>query len=279
MTNIQELEKVSTFEEFKTFYENNNLIANEKNVKSIEEMIQDKKFDSYKAAIKEMVSMRNNIIETNSKTDKLLFLKCSVPQRYVTAQKSDIPKNLWQECADFQLIPDKGLFLHGKAGTGKTHLAVALMKEYILNMKLQIVLDREAREVLKFQNLNYPYFTSIPDILMEIRATFKNNSETTEENIINKYTERITETWQGSEGTSYAFMVLDDLGVEKTTDWSLQTLYAIIDHRYRNMKKTIITSNLNLNELSDKLGDRIASRIAGMCKTIEIKGKDRRINP
>jgi DNA replication protein DnaC len=40
---------------------------------------------------------------------------------------------------------------------------------------------------------------------------------------------------------------------------------------------TIITSNLTLEEVSEKVGDRIASRIAGMCKVIELKGIDRRV--
>jgi DNA replication protein DnaC len=72
-------------------------------------------------------------------------------------------------------------------------------------------------------------------------------------------------------------LILDDLGVEKTTEWSLQTLYTIIDRRYREEKQTLITSNLTLDEIAEKVGDRIASRIAGMCKVVEIKGRDRRL--
>jgi integrase len=56
-------------------------------------------------------------------------------------------------------------------------------------------------------------------------------------------------------------LYLDDLGTEKPTDWALQTLYLIIDRRYPEMMQTIISSNLNLDELSSRLGDRIASRI------------------
>jgi DNA replication protein DnaC len=72
-------------------------------------------------------------------------------------------------------------------------------------------------------------------------------------------------------------LVLDDLGVEKTTDWALQTLYVILNNRYTNYRQTIITSNLTLEEIGNKLGDRIASRIAGMCSIIQMKGKDKRI--
>jgi len=39
----------------------------------------------------------------------------------------------------------------------------------------------------------------------------------------------------------------------------------------------LITSNLTLDEIAEKVGDRIASRIAGMCKVVEVRGKDRRI--
>ena len=70
---------------------------------------------------------------------------------------------------------------------------------------------------------------------------------------------------------------MDDMGAEKTTDWSMSTLYVLIDKRYSEMMPTIITSNLTVAEVADKVGDRIASRIAGMCKVIELKGKDRRL--
>jgi DNA replication protein DnaC len=70
---------------------------------------------------------------------------------------------------------------------------------------------------------------------------------------------------------------MDDLGVEKTSEWSMQTLYTITDWRYRELRQTLVTSNLTLDEIAGKVGDRIASRIAGMCKVVELKGKDRRI--
>ena len=109
-----------------------------------------------------------------------------------------------------------------------------------------------------------PLFVSIPDLLLEIRHSFKEKSETDEQDIINKYSE-------------IDLLVLDDLGIEKTSEWSIQTLYTIIDRRYRDMKRTIITSNLNLKEIADKLDDRISSRIAGMCDCITLKGADRRL--
>jgi DNA replication protein DnaC len=59
-------------------------------------------------------------------------------------------------------------------------------------------------------------------------------------------------------------LVLDDLGAEKTTEFAITTLYIIIDRRIRDAKRTIITTNLSLKEIEDKLDARIASRLSGM---------------
>lgn len=71
------------------------------------------------------------------------------------------------------------------------------------------------------------------------------------------------------------FLVLDDFGSERPTDWVLGILYLLIDRRYENMKHTIFTSNHSLEEIAEKFGDdRITSRIERMCNEIyELKKK------
>ncbi len=108
-----------------------------------------------------------------------------------------------------------------------------------------------------------PLLISVPELLLEIRDTF-NGNEISEKAIIDKY------SW-------IDVLILDDLGVEKTSDWVLQTLYTIIDRRYREELRTIITSNLGIEEIREKLDDRIASRIVGMCRVCILQGRDRRI--
>jgi DNA replication protein DnaC len=73
-------------------------------------------------------------------------------------------------------------------------------------------------------------------------------------------------------------LVIDDIGVEKNTGFSLAVLYEIIDARDMAYNKgLIVTSNLSLGALADRLGDdRVTSRLAGMCKVVEITGPDRR---
>ncbi len=124
-----------------------------------------------------------------------------------------------------------------------------------------------------------PRIIAIPDLFHVIKASFGKKDgepdpwndtrhvpvkEMSEHQILDYY-------------SSVRVLFLDDIGTEKTTDWAQQTLYTVIDHRYREVLQTVITSNLSLNELSDKTGDRITSRIAEMCVVIELKGQDRRL--
>jgi DNA replication protein DnaC len=61
-------------------------------------------------------------------------------------------------------------------------------------------------------------------------------------------------------------LILDDLGVDKPSDWVLNVLYNIINYRYENLKKTIITSNFSLDEIAEAFNDnRITRRIERMC--------------
>jgi len=124
----------------------------------------------------------------------------------------------------------ESIFLYGPTGCGKTHLACAAAHE---------------------SNCKYGWFTTAPELLLKIRGTFANDSHTTEEEIIKTY-------------TICDILLLDDLGAEKTSEFAITSLYLIIDRRNRNDKKTIITSNLSPQEISEKLDARIASRIADM---------------
>jgi DNA replication protein DnaC len=140
------------------------------------------------------------------------------------------------------------IVLTGVPGTGKTHLAVAILRELAVGKKIKSETDA--------------CFIPVPELLAEIRASYR-DGDPDERDIIDRY-------------SRLPFLVLDDLGAEKTTEWSITTLYLIIDRRYRNMRPTIITTNLSLEQIAVALSERISSRLASG-KVLLLTGQDYRM--
>lgn len=86
------------------------------------------------------------------------------------------------------------------------------------------------------------------------------------------------------------FLILDDLGSERFSSWSLEMLSRIIDSRYQGKKLTIVTTNYGLKKLEAQMAQvtgtpesrdqdaaaRICSRLAGMLMPVTFYGLDRR---
>lgn len=237
-----------------------------KEIKSIFPELNIDVFRGIEEIVGSFISAKNDLPGTKDRVlnarDEILESLC-VPRRLRSAQKQDIDKQIWKK-----VVESESVFIHGTAGTGKSYLAAALIADQVDSYKPFITFGNGEYNprflVSKFQTKRAMSFVPVPDLLLSIRSTFQKDSEETEEGVINEL-------------TTDRPRVFDDLGAEKTSDWSLQTLYTIIDRRYREEQKTIFTSNLSIDGIGEKLGDRIASRIAGMCRVIELKGKDRRL--
>lgn len=120
-------------------------------------------------------------------------------------------------------------FTSKRSGTGKTHLAVAMMRDYLLSGMESI------------------YFISSPWLFLEIKNSY--DTEENERAIIEKY-------------CSYKVLIIDDIGVERVSGWALQIWYMIIDRRDADNKTTIYTSNLSAGDIAEKLDTRISSRVS-----------------
>jgi len=145
-----------------------------------------------------------------------------------------------------------GYFLFGPVGSGKTILAAKILLTTLKNAYVDTGL-----------NLTWA-FISVPELFLDIRSSFENGQELTEKQLIEKYTQ-------------LDLLVLDDLGVEKVSQWVYQVLYLIVNNRYENIKPIIITSNYNLPDLLKHLNDRrITSRIKETCLLISLENKDLR---
>ena len=146
---------------------------------------------------------------------------------------------------DAKLAEGKGLWLTGPPGTGKTTLAMLVSKT---------ALERG------FSVAIY----SLPKLLARIRRTY--DSDRHEEPYL-EFFERLT---------SVDLLHVDDLGVEKRSDWVLEQLYALINERYESQRSVLVTTNLEVAELEDQIGQRTVSRLSEMCEAVPLFGDDRR---
>ncbi len=69
-------------------------------------------------------------------------------------------------------------------------------------------------------------------------------------------------------------LILDDLGTEMTTQFVVATLYEVVNSRLLAQKTTLISTNLNENDLEARYGGQIASRLIGSYRVIYFLGDD-----
>jgi DNA replication protein DnaC len=106
---------------------------------------------------------------------------------------------------------------------------------------------------------------SMPRLLADIRSTFDDRSERSYAELF----ERLT---------SVDLLHIDDLGAEKSSEWVLEQVYAIINERWQEERSIVVTTNLDDDALRSQIGFRTISRLEDMCgeNVIPIFGKDRR---
>ena len=152
-----------------------------------------------------------------------------------------------------------GLLLTGSIGVGKTHLAVGILHSLVVEKGV------------------HGLFCDYRELLKEIQHSYNPQVLTTELEILRPVFEA-------------EVLVLDELGASKPTEWVWDTVAHILNTRYNDRRTTIITTNyadappggaasgpqraMRDETLGDRIGERMRSRLAGMCVTVQMNGAD-----
>jgi DNA replication protein DnaC len=163
-----------------------------------------------------------------------------------------------------------GLLLVGKAGRGKTHLAVGIAKALILEKGVECV------------------FYDYAELLKQIQDSYNPSVQATELDLLRPLFRA-------------EVLVLDDLGSVRPTEWRWDTVRLILNTRYNDSLTTIITTNFadepaagtgdldrarnsesfataraaaREDTLGDRIGEAMRSRLHEMCRVVELKGEN-----
>lgn len=128
----------------------------------------------------------------------------------------------------------RGIMFTGPVGSGKTFLAAAIANE----------LSAAGKAVL---------FTVVPDLLDRVRSTYDETNGVTDLELMQAIKEA-------------PVLVLDDLGAHTYTPWVRTKLYSVINHRLLHELPTVVTTNLELGELDEYLGEPTTSRLIQLCR-------------
>jgi DNA replication protein DnaC len=145
-----------------------------------------------------------------------------------------------------RLDKGQGLWLAGRVGAGKTALAMLVSKAAL-----------EAGHTVAIY--------SLPKLLARIRATYEKDLSG------DSYTQFFDRL------ISVDLLHVDDLGVEKRSDWVLEQLYSVVNERYEMERSMVVTTNFEQPALEEQIGERTVSRLIEICgPPLTIDGEDLR---
>jgi DNA replication protein DnaC len=167
-------------------------------------------------------------------------------------------------------VDKTGIVLTGPVGTGKTHLAVGIIKELIRTKQIDC----------KF----YEY----RDLLKEIQNSYDPSVSSSESSILKPVFE-------------CEILVIDEIGAMRSTEWVEEMVGFVLNTRYNDQKTVLLTTNFpdlpaatppkqgepvdvfqakmaaRRHTLGDRLTDRMRSRLHEMCRFVNMDGPDVRL--
>ncbi len=138
---------------------------------------------------------------------------------------------------------DESIMMSGNTGLGKTHLSLAIA-ERVIRKGFAVIYDSAVNILGNIEDEHFSY----------------EHSRKTLDAVL-----------------STDLLILDDLGTEYDTKFCNSMIFNIIDTRINRKKSTIISTNLNLGDISKRYERRIASRLSANYTQIQFSGEDVRL--
>lgn len=158
-------------------------------------------------------------------------------------------RDVVRDCLDEKAKP-RGMVLVGKPGSGKTHLAVGI---------LRAILDARSADDVSFSRFRSK-FVVVPELLDTLRERIGDPT----------VRDPLPALMQAP------LVVLDDLGREKPSEWVTDRLYVLVNSRYNAKLPTIVTTNYPLSDLANRGYDAMISRLRDGASVVTMTAPDYR---
>ena len=145
--------------------------------------------------------------------------------RSANPRDRDLFKGLVADAKAFAEAPEGWLLIHGPSGAGKTHVSAAIANRCIERGQAAL-------------------FVVVPDLLDHLRSAYNPSSELAYDIMFEQV-------------RNAPVLILDDLGTQHATAWAQEKLFQLLNHRYNSQLPTVVTTNLSVDRLDERLRMRL----------------------